>query len=310
MRTYYAITWPSTRLRVPKVWTGPVETTDAMLFVSTSPESSREVAMADDVYARGLADLNLESPGDIGRFVETCGNPGSSLWRTRPTWGELQEQWRAFLEPEQAHLAPRDLPTHDQDEIVRQIAAHRGTMAYEIAEFVERARLLRDITRVHQFRLGHLTLSDVQQRWESRCTAMPEDDAWALAILYVTLNWSLGAFQPLLQIVLADDGVVETPRFETALPGHQPRLFDALSLQLFNDIAGGTEYRVCANEPCRRLFPIVPKGQRVKGASQPAMRSSARALCCSDRCTKAHAQRELRRRRAEAKREEEKGDRP
>ncbi len=183
----------------------------------------------------------------------------------------------------------------------KQISAHPRTIAYGLAEFAERARLLCDITRVHRYRCptpkgDRLTLKDLQSGWKSRCTPVPEDDGGALAVLYVTLNWALSAFQPLLQLVLPD-GPLETPHFENALPGFQPRLFDALSLQLFNDIAAKAQYRVCGNKTCGRLFTVVPKGQRVAGEFPVAMRSSPGAKFCRDECARAQAQRAHRRRK-------------
>ena len=106
--------WPSVPARVPKVWTGPVETTDEMLFVSTDPETIREVALPRGLYLGELDKLDLESPRKIGEFVEKYGNPGSFLWKLRPTWDELQAAWRKFLEDEHEELVPRDLPPIDR----------------------------------------------------------------------------------------------------------------------------------------------------------------------------------------------------
>jgi hypothetical protein len=259
---------------------------------------TREADIPAGVYIRELADLDLESPAAIGAFVEAYGNPGSMLWRTGPTWNELQDVWRRH-----GAAVPADLPERASDDDARQLVAHPHTVAYLIDEFVARARLLRDITSVHRYLRGGLILEEVAAGWQSTCTPAPRNRSWAIGVLSISLNWALGGFQPLLEVVEPTARkVTETPRFDGALWGHQPRLFDALNLQLFNDIAAGSEYRRCRNETCRRWFTVVPKGQLPPGGFDGAMRVWAEAMYCSNLCARAQAQREYRRRKAAEKR--------
>jgi hypothetical protein len=295
------VTWPPYPVRVPRVWTGPVETTDEMLFVNNDPEVVREVEIPAGVYLRELVELDLDSPSAIGSFVEDFGNPGGGLWRTGPTWSELQGSWEATLRSagigQEEVSAPSDLPKVPDDEWARQTLAHPKKVPYEIGEFAERARLLRDLTCVHRFLRDDLTFDELRAGWQSRCWPAPEGDSLATAVLLVTLNWSLSAFQPLLEVVLPQAReVTPAPRFEDALRGYQPRLFEVLSLQLFNDIAAHAEYRRCRSETCGRWFTVVPKGQRLPGGFDGAMRSSDAAMYCTPQCARAQAQREHRRR--------------
>jgi len=262
--------------------------------VSMDHERTREVELPPGVHVKQLQDLDLESPEAVGRFVEQFGNPGHALWRTGPEWTELQRAWEVYVGDEGR---PSDLPWQGNKELAerlaQQIRAHPGTSPYWLDEFRERARLVRDVVRVHLYTEGHGSLRDVQGSWESRYVPAPATESRAADIARVVLNWSLSSFQPMLQSVdmerLPSDPV---PRFEDALP-HQPRLFEVLSLQLFNDIAARAKYRRCP--ACNGWYNIVPKGQ-LPGGEKVALRSSPDAESCRPECTQVLEQRKYRKR--------------
>ncbi len=77
-------------------------------------------------------------------------------------------------------------------------------------------------------------------------------------------------------------------------PARPHTLLTALTIQLFNDIAAATTYKVCANERCRRLF-VHQRGP--DGTRQPRTRG---VIYCSARCARAQAQRAYRQRRESA----------
>jgi hypothetical protein len=92
------------------------------------------------------------------------------------------------------------------------------------------------------------------------------------------LNKGLGLVHPKIQHPLADE-VGAT-------------LYGASCLQLYNHIVEQAQYKVCANESCGQIFV------RQQGRAGAQQRKSEGVKYCSNKCARAQAQRELRKRRA------------
>src|SRR5206468_9439578 len=97
------------------------------------------------------------------------------------------------------------------------------------------------------------------------------------------LNAALRPFQA--QVELA------TPEGEGILAGQVgTSLYNALALQLMNEMAASSTFRRCANETCGRLFV------RQRGGSRYGQHRSD-AMYCTPECARMQAQRQYRRRK-------------
>ena len=94
------------------------------------------------------------------------------------------------------------------------------------------------------------------------------------------LDTGLVAVRP--RVTLAANGNSEPPLLDLTL-------YALCCCELFNHVVSGSDFRVCANESCERLF-VRDDTARRRGV-----------LYCSRTCARAQAQREFRRRRAEQK---------
>jgi hypothetical protein len=277
---YITPPWPQGPIRIPGLRSGPVEFSEHLLFFEVAPQ--REVTLPQRAYLRELADLDLSSAEAIARFVESHGHPGGEGSAIGPLWRDLQD----LLRPLGEEHVPADLPALPAS-WVKQHRPHPGKMAYPLAEFVERAALVCDMTRLQLFRQGQLALDEVADSWQSRCLAPPASPEHALLMPVMVINWALSPLQPHLGIAASDGEDDPWPRFEHALIRRRPMLFEALNLQLFNDIGSQIGYRRCANERCHKWFAKSAPGK----------------LFCDNDCARLEMQRRYRRRTSKRWRE-------
>jgi hypothetical protein len=105
---------------------------------------------------------------------------------------------------------------------------------------------------------------------------------------------ALRAFQPRMDQTWRDDRVAPTESLVVptrALP-RPVRLFEACAFELYNHIAAQAEYKICANESCRRLFVNQERLSSTNRKSRWDAKYHTRA------CANAQAQRAWRRRAA------------
>src|SRR5450830_298186 len=147
---------------------------------------------------------------------------------------------------------------------------------------------LRNAVRVWQALSDGSSLEDVADAWEGEL-GLPQllASGWeveraALVYLRETLTAGLAEFR--VRVELRDDELRTRDEPEVTT-------YEALALQLFNDVATGRIYRRCANEKCGKLFLPVPMREKYRTGEFHGEKY------CSEKCSRAQASREYRRRK-------------
>ena len=114
-------------------------------------------------------------------------------------------------------------------------------------------------------------------------------DLWSLWRDY--LNAALNPFSAQVSIVSDSTG--------RSLGGWEKRItaYSSIALQIRNDVAAGTRWHVCQNEPCHKLFA------HQLGRAEAGQYRTSGVMFCTPQCARAQAQRRFRRKQAEAKKE-------
>ncbi len=268
-------TWPSEPVRVPPLLSGPVDFDEEWLYFDRECYQAgpgRQYAeLPDGTHLHELPKLDLTSSEAVARFIERFGYPGSDAYAQGPPWYELQEDWRRVGRD----WVPADLPTP-----ATRPAVSQSRLSYPLAEFRERAGLVIALSEIYAYLRGSQTLTETALRWPA-CSlvtpVLPTHDYFVLAFRVVG-NWALEPFQPVFEITTPAPGRRQPgPLFEQVAGSRRPRLFEALFLQLFNDVVASVEYRRCARKTCGRWF----NGDRTN------------KRFCDFACAKAEAQRQL-----------------
>lgn len=182
-----------------------------------------------------------------------------------------------------------------------------------LAEFRAAAGLLQDAVALWRIARGQLSADDwcgqmipaldLEAIAEQALTGAPKGigaseartigvKAAAMRLVASILEPGLAVFRPNLHI---EDAIHPQPvGFQDLWTGLLP-LYSICCAELFNHICEAAEYRRCANERCERLF-VRQEGRATKGTKR-----SRGVLYCSAACARAQAQREYRRRQANAK---------
>jgi hypothetical protein len=248
----------------------------------------------EEFYLRAVMDVDLDSPESVGDFVAANGfllyggedyrhrvELGWSYARALDGWperfseqliiamegkffGDLRHEWHAAEEErfgKGKYLQGEVSPMYEL-----LIETRAGLSA------------LRDLTRVvqHWHRNRLRTMPKV---WELSIFDVdpPKDAAEAFDFMVGAMNGAIRDISARL-ITGADERVGAT-------------LYVAAVAQMFNHLVEGSDYKTCANETCRRVFV-----HQVEGVSEYGQYRSEGVIYCSNRCARAQAQREYRRR--------------
>jgi hypothetical protein len=149
-------------------------------------------------------------------------------------------------------------------------------------------------------RIGIAWLRDLVRLWDSNKTS---------EFKKLPTQWETGTFgvpkpkskeQALNTLIEGVNDTVGDLRTRLIRPGetigYAVSPFRGAMIQLFNHVAQDIPYRRCANETCRRRFV-----HQVEGASEYGQYRSDGVMYCSNRCARAQAQREYRKRQKRSK---------
>lgn len=285
-------TWPTSPLPQPEApiaW--PYELTEAGAIVAvTDPGPSPPPRPYHEAYLR-LAEVDLEDEWGVMDFVLRFGplaiasgegeGPGftwhSGYYRHRPLRDLLAEEGAAIV---------REIA--DWDEMAGEDFHFVFSSSLELFRF--QARCLRDLLRAWRWIHDGVEPTEWESPvWQSEDPEMPlpTDRSGAARLLRQGIRDGLAPFRPELR--LGSSG-------NAALPygGGQP-FYYICCLELFNHIADNAAYKVCANEPCGRLFV------RQEGGARHGQHRTVGLKYCTPKCARAQAAREYRRRQRETK---------
>ena len=259
--------------------------------------------LPDELYLRGLRDLDLGDEVALAEFVYQHG------WFCKPDWRSLPVRFTHVgglvekLRPDVQWGLPESF-THDReqlgalhpylagiDALIGGIAAwrsqkptilwqstraHRGFM--HVGELCVHAEFLRNAARAWDALSGGGPLDELPSRWEGMF-GLPqllkqgwELEAAAQVFLQETLNGALADFHVRLR--------VGTPEDEPDAP--EVTLYEAMALQLFNDVAERVPYQHCAR--CGRPF------LRQQGRAEYGQHRRIGTIYCSHECNNAAKQ--------------------
>jgi len=262
------------------------------------------VELPDEAYLRELGDLDLGNVEAILAFVNAwgwVGDPGfhiededvdDALWSEESFPGPRPEACFSALEAVAADVRVGLGVAEDLVE-AGYFRRRPGMGLRHLDEFVLYASLLRDFTRTWQAVSESLSWERVLGDWETpsdwvrvfgATTQQDEKTERCVEFMCAVLNQALAAFSVHLTThTVAPDGRQE--------PDWDASTWQALSLQLVNDVVDRVPYKVCANEACGRFFV------RQRGTSKFGQGRTSGVMYCSNSCARAQAQREYRRRK-------------
>lgn len=297
--------WPQAPLPYPEAWLNQDVYTalgsgGLILDYRVEPELQRVSAVGLEAYL-DLAALDLDDVEAIVGFVNEFGplriRGAGEQWPSRPTPEPYHVvMYHGFRE----HIRPR------LEASIRRTRAEIKKGAPNIDIDGEDWDFMPET--VDEFRYGATWIRDLMRAWrwvnedlrpevwecpiwevepeEEDMGGPPVDVSEAFSFLEHGLDLGLQPFHPHVYRVFPDpEHVVLDPVFIG------PSAFHLCCLELFNHIAEGAPYRVCANETCGRLF-VRQRGRAVHGQHR------ARGVkYCSAECARAQAQRQYRRRK-------------
>ena len=244
-----------------------------------------------ELYLRELRDVDLSAPESILEFYSQFGPLG--VWssvREYPARGsKVTEPLFARIESARA-------------------ASPSSTVRYRTFELVDEFRylagLVRDLTTAYHILMGSSDTSYSSAPWSANSipsgslSQVPPSREGVHLFLERSLNWLLKPFHAgvIIDPESGETGAGESDIDWARLGGYdgRPDLLDVLILQLYNDIARGANYSHCASETCGRLFSLQ------LGRSEYEQHRTQGVKYCSRNCARAQANREYRRRKRQA----------
>lgn len=284
------------------------------------------VALPDEAYLRELVDLDLGNDEAIVDFANTwgwIGDPGFCVrerevdsdyeWYVGPDF-EWVARFDTFarvgdLQPDFASTVSNDLlagyakespsgasmpPGQGNGEQVPRDRVWSNDLRH-LDEFILGASILRDAARVWQAHTGVLAWDVVARSMETDHSWLDVgvafrddgtvDEASLVSFFCRAMNAALSTFS--VRVYASLDEARDTPEILWTAG-----TFECLALQLADHMRGHAAYAQCANETCRRFFVRQRTASGEVGSRQVGLRF------CSQKCARAEAQRQYRRRNA------------
>jgi hypothetical protein len=287
--------WPPEPVEVPALMAATLQPSPQGLLVF-GPPFRLLVELPIELHLRELFDLDLSDESQVRDFSATYGllaapglseiSPlyreadGTSLRRGPRNEEALRTRWAELALPNGLRRG-----SFDSREYLL------------IEEFVLHVRLLRDLVRIFRAHKDEISFEEAWSSWESEeflvSLAGPGEARAVDMRRFLTAHLS-HALRPFYLVVSArsEEYSLEERKFFRSDWDFSP--FAAMALQLRNDIAENAAYHVCRNEGCGHLFV------RQRGRASLGQYRTAGVKYCSPACSRAQAQRDLRRRRREA----------
>ncbi len=264
--------WPGGNVPVPAMtpWTVQVLEGEYLYYDMPKPE----VRLPDELFLREVMDADPDDPVTAVQFTNTCG----------PLTG-FGERAYAFLPASVTYLDPFPGLLLEAQQCAERAKLHAS---YVVALAGVRIHLhaIRAMVRHWDVHLQGGSDEAVADVWQGEGMQRPRmaQDAWDFFRDH--LNAGLQPFQTHVEVARSDD-----VRMRSGV--RDANLYNALCLQLFNEMAAGSTFRRCANETCLRPFV------HQRGSKYGQHRSDA--IYCTPECARMQAQREYRRRKRAAR---------
>ena len=265
--------------------------------------SEREVVLPVDTYLREALDVDFADAGALADFGAQFGILG---------WWHEEEMWWPGL-PRQART-PVNSPGPDMAWLNDLMQACKGQRLLPWADpsdvdyvtvdprpnpftgviHADEVRLylsfIRDMVSLWRCVRGEIGLAELAAGWTNRIYASPTEYDAVAEVLADFLNPALAAQSLRIEVIDTND-TGKKPSVEWGLPILNS--YQALCSQLRNDIAMNSEYYICANKPCRRLFSKYRPRD-----TETITRLKAGSRYCSPSCGEAQKAREFRQSRS------------
>ncbi|MHB8858953.1 MAG: hypothetical protein ACYC6Z_05660 [Thermoleophilia bacterium] len=291
--------WPGVTVPVPRVSVREsvdLEEEEFLLFNG----DSKFIEIPDELYLRELRVMDLADVEQIVDFSKKYGKLGSENWYDLTNGHELSP-----------YLKKIDQRVKRNKKLLKPLD---GQDLFHIDEFRVHAALLRDMSRAWEMHRGQISYSEFKEGIESGSlrqivlegipdVANPPDKYQAFIIIFYGLNMGLHPFRVRVENPIPPNGV--HPPEILNFGGPLPSLYSVLCLQLSNHVNEYAEYKHCQNETCNELF-VRQRGRAKYGY----YKTKGDIYYCSSQCAKAQVQRELRRRKAKARKLHKKGVKP
>jgi hypothetical protein len=303
--------WPGAAVEVPTVLAWDVVEVrevgrDWWIEYDFFGRSTRDVVLPVDTYLREALDVDFADVEALADFGAQFGILG--WWHEEEMWWPgLPRQARTPVNSPDTDMAwlndliqackgQRLLPWADPSDVdyVDYVEADPRPNPFTGVIHADEVRLylsfIHDMVSLWRCVRGGIGLAEVAAGWSNRVYAAPTEYDDVPVVLADFLNPALAAQSLRIEVVNPDD-IGKTPSVEWGRP--PLNTYQALCSQLRNDIAMNSEYYICANEPCRRLFSKYRPRD-----TETITRLKAGSRYCSPSCGEAQKAREFRQSRS------------
>jgi hypothetical protein len=229
-------------------------------------EEATDVDLPEDFVLREIFDVKI-SPDALTSFI--------ARWGPLTGWGS-----------QRMSLIPGPIPNYirrDLSQLEPEFPTHgpRTTWMVPISVIELHVKTLRAMASQLRMYLDKST-GDYTRAWTENGLNTPASESQSWLWFDLAINTALRPFHANVQF---------SPYGALTGATQTPTAYEACALQLYNYVAEGAPFGICANENCSRWFT------RQRGRAQYGHNRTSGVRYCSHHCAKAQGERERRRRR-------------